>query len=147
MGRRAPSLEASETLIRFIVAWFATAFVFLGLDAIWLTQVAPRLDPPIIGELLSNTVEPAPAIAFYLIYITGIMLLAVGQGSPIRAFFRGAVLSLVAYATYDLTNQATLRLWSTTITLADLAWGMTITAIAATAGRSVASYANRSCNG
>ena len=128
--------------MKFIIAWIATAIVFVGLDAIWLSQVAPRLVPPLIGELLSNTVEPAPAIAFYVIYLTCIVLLAVlpaEQGSAKRALYRGAILGLVAYATYDLTNQATLRVWSTTITLADLAWGTVITAIAAAAGQFAAS--------
>jgi uncharacterized membrane protein len=128
--------------MKFIIAWIATAIVFVGLDAIWLSQVAPRLVPPLIGELLSNTVRPGPAIAFYLIYLTGIVLLAVlpaEQGGAQRAFYRGAVLGLVAYATYDLTNQATLRVWSATITLADLAWGTVITAIAAAAGHLAAS--------
>lgn len=128
--------------MKFIIAWIATAIVFVGLDAIWLSQVAPRLVPPLIGELLSNTVEPAPAIAFYVIYLTGIVLLAVlptERGRAQRALYRGAVLGLVAYATYDLTNEATLRVWSTTITLADLAWGTAITAIAAAAGSLAAS--------
>jgi len=128
--------------MKFIIAWIATAIVFVGLDAIWLSQVAPRLVPPLIGELLSNTVEPAPAIAFYVIYLTCIVLLAVlpaEQGSAKRALYRGAILGLVAYATYDLTNQATLRVWSTTITLADLTWGTIITAIAAAAGYFAAS--------
>jgi len=128
--------------MKFIVAWIATAIVFVGLDAVWLSQVAPRLVPPLIGELLSNTVQPAPAIAFYLIYLTGIVLLAVlpaEQGGARRALYRGAILGLVAYATYDLTNQATLRVWSTTITVADLAWGTIITAIAAAAGYFAAS--------
>ncbi|MFZ2031398.1 MAG: DUF2177 family protein [Vitreimonas sp.] len=128
--------------MRVVVAWIATAIVFVGLDAIWLTQVAPRLAPPRIGELLANTVRPVPAIAFYLIYLTGIVVLAVlpvEQGSAQRVLTRGAILGFVAYATYDLTNQATMRVWSTTITLADLAWGTTITAVAALAGYIAAS--------
>ena len=123
--------------MRFAVAWIATAFVFLGLDAIWLTQVAPYLYPPLIGALLANSPQPLPAIAFYLIYLTGIVLLAVrpsDKSGARRALTRGAILGFVAYATYDLTNQATLRVWSTTITLADLAWGATVTALAAGAG-------------
>jgi uncharacterized membrane protein len=129
---------------RFVIAWVATAVVFVGLDAIWLSQVAPRLDPPLIGALLSDVVQPAPAIAFYLIYITGIVLLAVlpaEQGDARRAFLRGAVLGFVAYATYDLTNQATLRVWSSTITIADLAWGALATAVGAAAGHLTASRA------
>ena len=121
-------------MTRFIVAWLTTALVFVRLDALWLSQVAPRLDPPLIGEILSHEVKPAPAIAFYLVYLTGVVLLAVlpaDQHSSKRALGRGALLGLVSYATYDLTNQATLRVWSATVTLADLAWGTAITAVAA----------------
>jgi len=120
----------------FAAAWITIAIVFLALDCIWLTQVAPRFTRAIIGELMAPQVRLAPAIAFYLIYITAIVVLAVSpeQGAVWRAFGRGAMLGLVAYATYDLTNQATLRVWSTTLTLADLAWGAALTAVAAALG-------------
>ena len=120
----------------FAVAWIVTAVVFLALDSIWLTQVAPRFTRPIIDELLAPDVRVAPAIAFYLMYVTGVVLLVVmpaeteGVG---RALLRGAALGAFAYATYDLTNQATLRVWSTALTLADIGWGALITAIAAAA--------------
>ncbi|HVV33193.1 MAG TPA: DUF2177 family protein [Vitreimonas sp.] len=126
----------------FIVAWLTTAVVFLGLDSIWLSQVAPRFARPIIGELLSESVQPAPAIAFYIIYVTGLVLLAIfplAEGSVSKALTRGALLGMVAYATYDLTNQATLKVWSTTLTLADIGWGAFISALAAAAGYFVAS--------
>jgi len=124
----------------FILAWFAAAIVFLGLDAIWLTQVAPRFTRPIIGALLRDGVRPWPGVAFYLIYITGLVALAVeptAETAVSRAALRGGMLGVVAYATYDLTNQATLRVWSTSLTLADIFWGAAISAVAAGAARVV----------
>lgn len=127
----------------FIISWITTAVVFLGLDAIWLSQVAPRFTLPIISELLSGSVRIAPAIAFYLIYVTGLVLLAVlpvGDGGGVgRAALRGAMVGVVAYATYDLTNQATLKVWSTALSVADIAWGAAISAVAAAAAYYVAS--------
>jgi uncharacterized membrane protein len=125
----------------FIIAWISTAAVFLGLDAIWLTQVTPRFTRPIIGEVLSDGVRPISAGAFYVIYVTGIVLLAESpllEGAIVRAMTRAAILGLVAYATYDLTNQATLKVWSTALSLADMAWGAAISAIAAGAASYIA---------
>ena len=80
----------------------------------------------------------APAAAFYLLYVAGILFFAVfpalATGRWTTALGRGAALGLVAYATYDLTNAATLRGWSTTVTIADLCWGTALTALAATVG-------------
>jgi uncharacterized membrane protein len=125
----------------FLFVWLATAIVFLGLDAIWLSQVVPRFTRPILSDLLATNVRVAPALAFYLIYVTGVVLLAVlpnTAGAVWKAAAQGAILGVVAYATYDLTNQATLRVWSTSLSLADIAWGAAISAIAAAAGHFVA---------
>lgn len=122
------------------LAWIIVAVAFTLLDAIWLTQVAPKLDPPIIGELLANTVEPVPAVAFYLMYTVGLVLLAVepGRVSDVkRSALKGLALGLVAYGCYDLTNEATLKVWDVKITLADLAWGGLISAIASAAAAAV----------
>src|SRR5262249_29544299 len=135
MGRCSLSAEAERLMKRFALAWGACALVFMGLDAIWLSQVSPRFYPPIIGEVLADHIQPAPALAFYAIYITGIVALAVQPSASVKAAaLRGAILGLVSYATYDLTNQATLRVWSSAITIADLAWGSFISACAAAAG-------------
>ena len=128
---------------RLIAAWIATALTFVALDAVWLTQVAPRLDAPLIGKILAPTVDLGAAIAFYLIYISGIVALAVlpalERGGAQRAGALGAVLGLTAYGSYDLTNQATLMVWDVRITIADLSWGVFITACAAGAACALAS--------
>ena len=124
--------------MRMLAAIGATGVVFLVLDAIWLTVVGGRLYRPILGDMLAPTVNWPAAVAFYVIYLAGIGFFAVWpavqEGAWTRAALNGAVLGLVAYATYDLTNQATLRTWSTTITLADIAWGAFVTCAASVAG-------------
>ncbi|WP_206240192.1 DUF2177 family protein [Novosphingobium terrae] len=127
-----------------IITYVATALAFLGCDAVWLSVMASRLYRPHLGDLLQADFAPAPALAFYAIYIAGIMVFAIdparAAGSWGTAAWRGAFLGLVAYATYDLTNQATLRNWPLTITLADLCWGTVLTALAATVGFIVARW-------
>jgi uncharacterized membrane protein len=115
----------------------------LVLDSVWLTLTADRLYRPLIGELMLDGFRPAPAIAFYALYLVGIVVFAIrpafATGRWTTALVSGALFGLFAYGTYDLTNQATLKTWSTTITLADMAWGSVLTAVAASAGYLAAS--------
>jgi uncharacterized membrane protein len=121
-----------------LIAYAVTAVVFLALDAIWLTAMADRLYRPALGRLMLDRFALAPALAFYAIYIVGVLVFAVMPGLESRrrttALGLGALLGFVAYATYDLTNQATLRGWPWRVTLADLCWGTFVTALAAAAG-------------
>jgi uncharacterized membrane protein len=125
-------------LMRTIIAYAASLATFLALDGVWLTVMGPRLYKPVLGDLLANRINGTAVIVFYLIYLLGLTLLAIApavkEGSWTRAMFNGLVLGVVAYATYDLTNQATLKVWATRITLADIAWGAFATSLAALAG-------------
>jgi len=120
------------------VAWVATAIVFLGLDAIWLSLSASRLYRPLLGGLLRDSFLLAPAVLFYLIYTIGIVVFAISPEFATdrwaAAGLRGAFLGMFGYAVYDLTNQATLRDWPLPVTVADLIWGTLLTAVAATGG-------------
>ena len=131
-------------LKQVLIAYPATAIVFLALDAAWLTTMADRLYRPALGHLMLERFAALPAIAFYLIYIVGVLVFAVMPGLESRrwttALGLGALLGLVAYATYDLTNQATLRDWPWRVTLADLGWGTVVTAVAAAAGCRVTAW-------
>ena len=122
----------------YIAAYISSALAFLVLDIAWLSFAAPRLYRPIIGDLLADKVALGPAVAFYLIYIAGIVVLAVAPAMKAGSFGRvaitAAILGFLCYATYDLTNQATLKVWSLKITLADMAWGTFVTTAAALAG-------------
>ena len=122
----------------WIIAYIATGVAFLGIDAVWLSFAADRVYRPQIGPLMLEKFSLPPAALFYLIYIGGIVFFAVApavaSGRWTVALVRGAALGLVAYATYDLTNQATLKGWSTTVTIADLCWGTFVTGAAASVG-------------
>lgn len=119
---------------RLAIAWLFAAPIFLGLDVLWLSMMTPRLYRPEIGSLLRQSYDLLPALLFYLLYVTGIVVLviapAVERGHARAAAWRGALLGLVAYGAYDLTNQATLHGWPWRVTLADLAWGCVATATA-----------------
>ena len=118
-----------------LAAYIATALIFGALDAIWLTKVGPKLYRPEIGELLMDGWRPAPALIFYVLYILGIQIFAVqpalAAGRWQVAAQYGALFGFFCYMTYDLTNQATMRAWSTKVTLMDIAWGTVATGIAA----------------
>ena len=120
------------------VAWVTTALVFLGLDAVWLSLSASLLYRPLLGGLLRDDFLLVPAALFYVIYTAGIVVFAISpslaSGRWTAAGLRGLFLGLFGYAVYDLTNQATLRNWAVTITVADLVWGTLLTAVAAIAG-------------
>ena len=117
-----------------VLAWLLAALIFLSMDAAWLGVMGPRLYRPELGSLLRESFDVVPALMFYPLYVSGMLCLAIApalkERSALAAGVRGALLGLVAYGAYDLTNQATLRDWSWRVTLADLAWGCVATAAA-----------------
>jgi uncharacterized membrane protein len=125
-------------MIAYGITYVSTALAFLGIDAVWLTLASQRLYRPLIGDMLLERFNLLPALLFYVVYITGIVVFAVSPafnaGRWTKAMSHGALLGFFAYATYDLTNQATLRNWPVVVTVADLCWGTTLTALAATVG-------------
>lgn len=126
------------TVKQFAIAYGATAAIFLALDAVWLTLMAARLYRPALGPIMLERFALGPAVAFYAIYMLGVVVFAVApalaQRNGLAALGNGALLGLVAYATYDLTNQATLKGWPWQVTLADLCWGTAVTGVSAAAG-------------
>ncbi len=122
---------------KIFMCWPIAAVVFGLLDALWLRNMAPRLYRPHLGDLIAREFRMTPALIFYAIYITGMVWFAIrpalAQGSWQVGLLNGVLLGGLCYATYDLTNQATLVRWSTTVTLADIAWGMFATGLAAAA--------------
>ncbi len=112
--------------------YFLTLFIFLGLDAVWLGVVAPKFYRSQIGHLMAEKANFLVAALFYLIFIGGLVYFVVAPGvgmSTREAILRGALFGLVTYATYDLTNQATLRGWPVTLTIIDIVWGTVLTGI------------------
>lgn len=120
----------------YALAYIVVAVIFVVLDGAWLSIMGPAIYKPALGDLLADKVRLAPAIVFYLLYPLGIEIFAILPGlrsnSVGHAATYGALFGLIAYATYDLTNAATLRHWTTQITLADMAWGAIATGLAAT---------------
>jgi uncharacterized membrane protein len=122
----------SPMLRHFAVAFIAAAVVFLLLDAAWLTTMASRLYRPAIGHVMREDFDTLAALAFYAIYLTGLVVFVVQPATDARmALARGALFGLVCYATYDLTNQATILRWPWHVTFIDLAWGAFVTAVSA----------------
>lgn len=123
---------------RYATAFVATGIAFALIDSIWLRTMFTRLYQPEIGPMLLGGFRAGPAIAFYMIYITGMLwfavLPAIAAGRWQSALLNGAVLGFLCYATYDLTNYATLKMWSLKVTLADIAWGTILTGSAAALG-------------
>ena len=135
-----PTVAAFRTpdMKRYAAAYIVTAIVFLGIDAIWLTLSADRLYKPNLSKLLAAQYNLTPAVLFYLLYVAGIVIFAVSPAFKSEhwttATLYGALFGLFAYATYDLTNQATLKDWPVIVTVADLCWGTVLTAVAASCG-------------
>ena len=125
-------------MLKYAIAWLGAGLTFAAIDSVWLTTMTGRLYKPAIGELLAEKPNMTAAVSFYLISITGTVFLAVAPAIRARdwrvAAVNGAALGFVAYATYDLTNQATLRVWSTHLTVIDIAWGTALTAASALGG-------------
>ena len=122
-----------------VVAYLAAAIVMAGLDLTWLRLSADSLYHPQLGGLLAAKTNNGAAVAFYLVYVAGIVWFGVmpslrGGGSLWPALLSGALFGLFAYATYDLTNLATLRGWPLRLSLIDMAWGTILTAVSAAAG-------------
>ncbi|MEQ8825416.1 MAG: DUF2177 family protein [Filomicrobium sp.] len=118
-----------------LIAYVTILIVFGIIDAIWLTQMANALYRPVLGDMLVDNIRILPALAFYLMFPMGIVIFAVlpalRDGSIMNAFVLGALLGGLCFATYDLTNYATLKNWSLHITLIDIAYGAFVAGVCA----------------
>ncbi|BCY17240.1 membrane protein [Leptolinea sp. HRD-7] len=119
----------------FLKKYLYTFIPFLILDAIWLGLVAPSFYKTNIGHLMTDSPNFIAAGLFYLLYVAGLVVFVTGrEGNMKQAALRGAFFGLLCYATYDLTNLATLRDWPVLVTVVDLLWGTfvsTVTSVAA----------------
>lgn len=120
-------------MIHYIYAYLTSLGVMAVLDAFWLGFVAPAFYKKHIGFIMADAVNWGAAIAFYLIFILGVTVFVVYPGwqqdfAVIKIALLGGLFGLVTYATYDLTNQATLKNWPAIVTGVDLLWGTILTA-------------------
>lgn len=122
-------------MVKLVQLYVLTVPVFFAIDMVWLGIVAKGLYQKNLGPLMRPDVNWPVAIGFYLLYIVGIIVLAVLPAAEKNelsvAVMRGAVLGLVAYATYDLTNLSTLKDWPALVSAIDLLWGTVLTATVA----------------
>ncbi|MEB2653223.1 DUF2177 family protein [Pseudomonas siliginis] len=122
-----------------LIAYVSTLLTFLLLDGIWLGLLMAPTYRELLGSLMLDKPLLLPAAVFYCLYVIGCLVFVVLPAlSWQRAAKLGALLGLVAYGTYDLTNWATLRDWSVQVSLMDWAWGTVATAVACTVGYLVA---------
>ena len=119
-------------MTQWIILWIAAAILFLLIDMVWLLWLGRSFYVSEIGELLRQPPNVGAAVAFYILYVTGLMVMvvwpAVQGGSVGQAVLYGAVLGLVAYGTYDLTNLAVMKGFTTRIAIIDMIWGTVLTA-------------------
>jgi uncharacterized membrane protein len=118
--------------MNFAKLYLITLPVFFAIDMIWLGLIAKNFYRQHIGQLLLENVNWTAAILFYLLFIGGLVLFvispAIEKASWTYAIFYGAMFGLITYATYDLTNLATLKDWSLTVVIVDMIWGMVLSA-------------------
>ena len=133
------------TIKQMLEMYGITLAVFFLIDMVWLGVVAKGFYRKHLGAMLSPKVNWAAAILFYLVFIAGLLVFvvkpALAAGAPVRALAFGALFGLISYATYDLSNLATLKDWPVIVTIVDLVWGTVLGGVvswaAAALGRSL----------
>ncbi|MBP9710901.1 MAG: DUF2177 family protein [Candidatus Pacebacteria bacterium] len=127
----------------FIKLYAIALPVFLAVDLVWLGLVAKNFYRDQIGFLMKSDINWVAAIVFYLLFIVGLVIFvitpALEKGSWVHALLFGALFGLITYATYDLTNLATIKNWPVLVTVVDLAWGAALAASVSTATFFIAS--------
>jgi uncharacterized membrane protein len=128
-------------MTRYVAAYATTSFAMVALDLIWLGVIARPFYQQGIGHLMAERPNLAAAALFYAVFALGLVVFAIAPhaataGWP-KAAWSGALFGFFAYATYDLTNLATLRGWPLGLSAVDMAWGTAVGACCAAAGKAV----------
>lgn len=122
----------------FVKAYPAVLVTVVALDLLWIGVIMSDFYRVKLGHLMSGNVVWGAAVVFYLLFAAGLTYFAVlpgmNGGSLIKVFILGSFLGLIAYATYDLTNHATLKDWPLIVTVVDIMWGSFLSGAAAAAG-------------
>ncbi len=125
-----------QSISRYLVAYAATAVVLVAIDLLWLGLIARPMYQRGIGHLMAERPNMGVAVVFYLVFSAGLLMFAVVPGGSWRQVLVAAALfGFFTYATYDLTNLATLKNWPMSLTVIDLSWGIFVSTIAAAAGK------------
>lgn len=133
---------------RQLAAYAGTLIVMVGLDLLWLGIIAKPLYQQGIGHLMADKPNVAVAVLFYALFALALVVFAVAPLGPTgpapgwgRTVATAAMFGFFAYATYDLTNLATLKQWPIGLSLLDIAWGTCVSAVSAAAGKAVMDWA------
>ena len=123
--------------MQWAAAYFGALIIFGIVDIAWLSFMGSTFYKPMLGDMLASSVRPLPAVVFYLFFPVGLATFAIvpalRDSSPITALAYGALLGALCYGTYDLTNHAVMREWSTEVTVVDIAYGAFASAVASIA--------------
>ncbi|HLP19434.1 MAG TPA: DUF2177 family protein [Chitinophagales bacterium] len=122
--------------MKILLLYVIATVIFFAMDMLWLGLVAKSFYRDKLGFIFTGEVRWAAAVIFYLIYIGGILYFAInpainGGGWQI-ALLNGALFGLMCYATYDLTNMATIKQWPLVVVIVDIIWGMVLTGTVST---------------
>jgi uncharacterized membrane protein len=119
--------------MNFVKMYIIAFLIFLVIDAIWLGLVAPKFYKAQIGHLMSDKPNLVAALVFYLVFIVGVVYFVVNPAieaqSMSKLLISGILFGFITYATYDLTNLATLKDWPITVTIVDLIWGTSLSTL------------------
>jgi uncharacterized membrane protein len=131
-------------LLRYLTAYVSTAAILFTLDLLWIGRIAADFYKDGLGPIMLERPNIAVAVAFYVLYVIGLVLFVVGPalsgGGWRQALLWGALFGLFAYGTYDLTNLATLRDFPLRVAAVDMAWGTALSGISAAGGVAVARW-------
>lgn len=132
------------TTVYYLKLYLASLAAFLLIDLTWLGVVARGFYRKQIGYLLAPTTNWTAAIIFYMLFVAGLLYFAVLPGlqanSLSKTLLLGAFFGLLTYATYDLTNLATVKDWPLLLTLVDIAWGITLSVLVSTAAFTIGNW-------
>jgi uncharacterized membrane protein len=117
--------------MKYILLFLITTLIFFAVDMLWLGIIAKNFYRDKLSFIFTGEVNWAPAIIFYLIYIAGILYFSIlpglDGGNWKMVLLNGAILGFLCYATYDLTNMATIKQWPLIVVFVDIAWGTVLT--------------------
>lgn len=135
-------IASATDMKRQLAAYAGTMVVMVGLDLLWLGIVAKPMYQQGIGHLMADETNVPVAVLFYVLFGLGLVVFAMLPAGPAPSWGRtmgmAAMFGFLAYATYDLTNLATLKQWPVSLSLVDMAWGTCVSAASAAGGKALA---------
>lgn len=133
-----PGVPKTRKMVYYLKLYFATLAVFFAVDMLWLGVISRAFYKKHLGFIMAPEVNWYAALIFYFLFIVGILVFVVLPGIKENALpmmlVKAALFGLITYATYDLTNLATVKDWPLIITVVDLVWGMVLTSVVSLAG-------------